>query len=148
LTGTLVERTSRLLILVELPEFKPASAANVMQAFSDKLLGIAAPMRLSMTYDQGREMAMHKELSRRTNIAVYFCDPHSPWQRGTNENTNGLVRQYLPKGTDLSGYSQEQLDAIADQINNRPRKGLGVRSPLAVYREILLNSPQHSILIH
>ena len=146
--GTLVERTSRLLILVKLPEFKPASAANVMQAFSDKLLGIAAPMRQSMTYDQGREMAMHKELSRRTDIAVYFCDPHSPWQRGSNENTNGLVRQYLPKGTDLSGYSQEQLDAIADQINNRPRKGLGVRSPLAVYRELLLNNPQHSTLVH
>ena len=146
--GTLVERTSRLLMLIKLPEFKPASAANVMQAFSDKLLGIAAPMRQSMTYDQGREMAMHKELSRRTDIAVYFCDPHSPWQRGSNENTNGLVRQYLPKGTDLSGYSQEQLDAIADQINNRPRKGLGVRSPLAVYRERLLNSPQHSTLVH
>lgn len=146
--GTLVERTSRLLMLIKLPEFKPASAANVMQAFSDKLLGIAAPMRQSMTYDQGREMAMHKELSRRTDIAVYFCDPHSPWQRGSNENTNGLVRQYLPKGTDLSGYSQEQLDAIADQINNRPRKGLGVRSPLAVYRELLLNSPQHSTLVH
>lgn len=146
--GTLVERTSRLLILVKLPEFKPASAANVMQAFSDKLLGIAAPMRQSMTYDQGREMAMHKELSRRTDIAVYFCDPHSPWQRGSNENTNGLVRQYLPKGTDLSVYSQEQLDAIADQINNRPRKGLGVRSPLAVYRELLLNSPQHATLVH
>ena len=146
--GTLVERTSRLLMLIKLPEFKPASAANVMQAFSDKLLGIAAPMRQSMTYDQGREMAMHKELSRRTEIAVYFCDPHSPWQRGSNENTNGLVRQYLPKGTDLSGYSQEQLDAIADQINNRPRKGLGVRSPLAVYRELLLNSPQHSTLVH
>ncbi len=146
--GTLVERTSRLLMLIKLPEFRPASAANVMQAFSDKLLGIAAPMRQSMTYDQGREMAMHKELSRRTNIAVYFCDPHSPWQRGSNENTNGLVRQYLPKGTDLSGYSQEQLDAIADQINNRPRKGLGVRSPLAVYRELLLNSPQHSTLVH
>jgi IS30 family transposase len=146
--GTLVEPTSRLLMLIKLPEFKPASAANVMQAFSDKLLGIAAPMRQSMTYDQGREMAMHKELSRRTEIAVYFCDPHSPWQRGSNENTNGLVRQYLPKGTDLSGYSQEQLDAIADQINNRPRKGLGVRSPLAVYRELLLNSPQHSTLVH
>jgi IS30 family transposase len=146
--GTLVERTSRLLMLIKLPEFKPASAVNVMQAFSDKLLGIAAPMRQSMTYDQGREMAMHKELSRRTGVAVYFCDPHSPWQRGSNENTNGLVRQYLPKGTDLSGYSQEQLDAIADQINNRPRKGLGVRSPLAVYRELLLNSPQHSTLIH
>jgi IS30 family transposase len=105
-------------------------------------------MRQSMTYDQGREMAMHKELSRCTGVAVYFCDPHSPWQRGSNENTNGLVRQYLPKGTDLSGYSQEQLDAIADQINNRPRKGLGVRSPLAVYRELLLNSPQHSTLFH
>ncbi len=119
-----------------------------MQAFSDKLLGIAEPMRQSMTYDQGREMAMHKELSRRTGMAVYFCDPHSPWQRGSNENTNGLVRQYLPKGTDLSGFSQEQLDAIADQINNRPRKGLGVRSPLAVYSELLLNSHQHSTLVH
>ena len=146
--GTLVERTSRLLMLIKLPEFKPASATNVMQAFSDKLLGIAAPMRQSMTYDQGREMAMHKELSKRTGVAVYFCDPHSPWQRGSNENTNGLVRQYLPKGTDLSGYSQAQLDAIADQINHRPRKGLGVRSPLAVYRELLLNSPQHSTLVH
>ena len=83
-----------------------------------------------------------------TGVAVYFCDPHSPWQRGSNENTNGLVRQNLPKGTDLSVYSQEQLDDIADQINGRPRKGLGVRSPLAVDRELLLNSPQHSTLIH
>ena len=146
--GTLVERTSRLLILVKLPHPKPASAANVLQAFTDKLNGIAQPMRLSLTYDQGREMAMHKKLTAQTGMAVYFCDPHSPWQRGTNENTNGLVRQYLPKGTDLSGYSQEQLDAIADEINRRPRKGLGVRSPLAVYRELLLNSPQHSTLVH
>ena len=146
--GTLVERTSRLVMLVKLPEFKPASATNVLQAFTDKLLGIAQPMRLSMTYDQGREMSMHKKLSEQTGIAVYFCDPHSPWQRGSNENMNGLVRQYLPKGTDLSIYSQEQLDAIADEINNRPRKGLGVRSPLAVYRELLVNSPQHSTLIH
>jgi IS30 family transposase len=146
--GTLVERTSRLLMLIKLPELKPASAVNVMQAFTDKLLSIAAPMRQSMTYDQGREMAMHKELSRRTGMAVYFCDPHSPWQRGSNENTNGLVRQYLPKGTDLSVYSQEQLDAIADQINTRPRKGLGVRSPLAVYRELLLNSSHQSTAVH
>jgi len=146
--GTLVERTSRLVMLVKLPQFKPASAANVLQAFTDKLLGIAQPMRLSMTYDQGREMAMHKELSKRTGIAVYFCDPHSPWQRGSNENMNGLVRQYLPKGTDLSVYSQEQLDTIADEINGRPRKGLGVRSPLAVYRELLINNPQHSTAIH
>ncbi len=146
--GTLVERTSRLVMLVKLPHPKPASAANVLQAFSDKLLGIAQPLRLSMTYDQGREMSMHKKLSEKTGIAVYFCDPHSPWQRGSNENMNGLVRQYLPKGTDLSIYSQQQLDAIADEINERPRKGLGVRSPLTVYRELLINSPQHSTLIH
>jgi IS30 family transposase len=146
--GTLVERTSRLLMLVKLPHPKPASAANVLQAFTDRLLSIAVPMRQSMTYDQGREMARHKELAKATGIAVYFCDPHSPWQRGSNENMNGLVRPYLPKGTDLAGYSQEQLDAIADEINNRPRKGLVVRPPLAVYTELLLNSPQHSTLTH
>jgi IS30 family transposase len=146
--GTLVERSSRLLMLIKLPHPKPASAANVLQAFTDKLLSVAQPMRLSMTYDQGREMAMHKKLTQQTGVAVYFCDPHSPWQRGSNENTNGLVRQYLPKGTDLSIYSQEQLDAIVDEINGRPRKGLGVRSPLAVYRELLINNPQHSTLVH
>ena len=141
--GTLVERTSRLLILVKLPHPKPASAANVLQAFTDKLLGIAEPLRLSLTYDQGKEMAYHRKLTEATGIAVYFCDPHSPWQRGSNENTNGLIRQYLPKGTDLSRHTQEQLDAIADEINGRPRKGLGVRSPLSVYAELLTNSQQH-----
>jgi IS30 family transposase len=146
--GTLVERSSRLLILVKLPHPKPASAANVLQAFTDKLNAIAQPMRKTLTYDQGREMAMHKKLTEQTGVAVYFCDPHSPWQRGSNENTNGLVRQYLPKGTDLSVYDQNQLDAIADEINNRPRKTLGVRSPLTVYREFLLNSPQLSSSIH
>jgi IS30 family transposase len=135
-------------MLVKLPHPQPASASNVLQAFTDKLNSIAQPMRLSMTYDQGKEMSLHKQLSQNTGIAVYFCDPHSPWQRGTNENTNGLVRQYLPKGTDLSGYSQQQLDAIADQINNRPRKALGVKSPLAVYRELLQNQSQYSELIH
>jgi IS30 family transposase len=145
--GALVERTSRLPMFIKRPGFNPASAVNVM-AFSDKLLGIAASMLQCLTYDQDREMAMHKETSKRTGVAVYFCDPHSPWQRGSNENTNGLVRQYLPKDTDLSGYSQQQLDAIADQINNRSRKGLGARSPLAVYRELLLNSPQRSTLVH
>ncbi|WP_446812113.1 IS30 family transposase [Methylomonas sp. 2BW1-5-20] len=146
--GTLVERTSRLLMLIKLPHPQPASAANVLQAFTDMLNRIAQPMRLSMTYDQGREMALHKQLTANTGIAVYFCDPHSPWQRGSNENMNGLIRQYLPKGTDLSGYTQQQLDTIADQINARPRKGLGVRCPLAVYRELLLNSSQPSNLIH
>ena len=136
--GTMVERTSRLLIMVALPGPKPASAATVLQAFTDKLRSIAQPMRQSLTYDQGSEMARHKELAANLNIAVYFCDPHSPWQKGSVENTNGLVRQYLPKGTDLSGYTQEQLDAIADEINNRPRKTLNAYSPLEVYREMLL----------
>ncbi|MCX7279294.1 MAG: IS30 family transposase [Burkholderiales bacterium] len=145
--GTLVERSSRLLILVHLPHPKPASAANVLQAFTDKLRSIALPMRQSMTYDQGSEMARHKELSANANIAVYFCDPHSPWQRGTNENTNGLVRQYLPKGMDLSDVSQQQLDAIADEINNRPRKTLNAHSPIEVYREFLLkHHPQHATI--
>lgn len=145
---TLVERTSRLLILVQHLDFQPASAAEVMQAFTDKLLCIAQPMRQSLTYDQGKEMALHKQLTQNKGMAVYFCVPHSPWQRGSNENTNGLVRQYLPKGTDLSIYSQEQLDAIADAINSLPRKRLRVRSPLAVYRELLINFPQQSPLIH
>lgn len=146
--GTLVELTSRLLMLVKLPHPQPASAANVLQAFTDKLRSIAEPMRQTLTYDQGREMARHKELTANTGVAVYFCDPHSPWQRGSNENINGLVRQYLPKGTDLSGYSQQQLDAIADEINNRPRKGLGVRTPLAVYRQLLITHclPQSNII--
>lgn len=146
--GTLVERTSRLLMLVKQLHPKSYSIANTLQAFTDKLLSIAVPMRQSMTYDQGRAMARHKELVKATGIAVYFCDPHSPWQLGSNENMNGLVRQHLPEGTDLVGYSQEELDAIADEINNRPMKGLGVRSPLAVYTELLLNSPQHSTLTH
>jgi transposase, IS30 family len=81
-------------------------------------------------------------------MAVYFCDPHSPWQRGSDENTNGLVRQYLPKGADLSSYSQAQFDAIADEANNRPRKGLGVRSSLAVYCELLINNPQYLTLVY
>lgn len=90
--GTLVERTSRLVMLIKLPEFKPASAAKVLQGFTDKLLGIAQPMRLSMTYDQGREMSMHKKLSERTGLAVYFCDLHSPWQLRSNEKILGTPR--------------------------------------------------------
>lgn len=131
--GTLVERTTRLLMLVKLPHPNPATAAHVLQAFTDKLSSIALPMRQTLTYDRGKEMARHQELTANTGVAVYFCDPYSPWQRGTNENTNGLVRQFLPKGTDLSGYSQEQLDAIADLMNGRPRKTLGWATPLEVY---------------
>lgn len=121
--GTLVERTSRQFMLVKLPEFKPFRAPNVLQVFTDTLLGIAQRLRLSMTNDQGRETSMHKNLPQNTGIAVYICVLHSPWQRGSNENMNGLVHHYLPKGTDLSIYRQDQLDAIAEEINNRPRIG-------------------------
>jgi IS30 family transposase len=135
--GTLVERTTRLVVLVKLPHPHPATAAHVLQAFSDKLNAIAQPMRASLTYDRGSEMARHQELSQNTGMKVYFCDPHSPWQRGSNENTNGLLRQYFPKGTDLSVYSQEQLDAVADQLNGRPRMTLGWRKPIEVYAQHL-----------
>ena len=141
--GTLVERSTRLLMLVRLPHPHPATAAHVLQAFTDKLNGVAQPLRKTLTYDRGREMAQHRQLTANTGVAVYFCDPHSPWQRGTNENTNGLVRQFLPKGTDLSGYSQEQLDAIADMMNGRPRKTLGWLTPLEVYGQWLAKL-QHS----
>ncbi|WP_201487067.1 IS30 family transposase, partial [Pseudomonas sp. OF001] len=93
--------------------------------------------RKSMTYDQGREMARHAEITQKTGVAIYFCDPHSPWQRGSNENINGLIRQYLPKGTDLSGYSQEQLDAIAYELNIRPRKRFGFKCPIEVMTELM-----------
>ena len=132
--GVLVERVSRLVLLARMDD---ATAASALKGFSEKLNSIAAPMRLSLTYDQGREMAKHRELTAQTGVKVYFCDPHSPWQRGSCENTNGLLRQYLPKGTDLSVYSQEELDAIADSLNNRPRAVHNFASPLAVFRAML-----------
>ena len=135
--GTLVERTTRLVVLVKLPHPNPATAAHVLQAFSDKLIAIASPMRQSLTYDRGSEMAGHAQLTRNTGMKVYFCDPYSPWQRGSNENTNGLLRQYFPKGMDLSGYTQEQLDAVADELNGRPRMTLGYSTPLEVYAQHL-----------
>jgi transposase, IS30 family len=104
--GVLVERTSRLVLLAKMDD---ATAASALAGFSAKLNSIAAPLRKTFTYDQGKEMAQHADLAAQTGVKVYFCDPHSPWQRGTCENTNGLIRQYLPKGTDLSVYSQEVL---------------------------------------
>lgn len=114
-----------------------ATAAAALEGLSRVLNGVPQPMCKSLTYDQGKEMSEHKQLSERTGVAVFFADPHSPWQRGSNENTNGLLHQYLPKGADLSGFTQDQLNAIAWQMNHRPRKVHGFRTPLQVYNEIL-----------
>lgn len=146
--ATMVERTTRLVLLVKLPHPNPATAAHVLQAFSDKLNGVASPMRQSLTYDRGREMAEHARLTQNTGMRVYFCDPYSPWQRGSNENTNGLLRQYFPKGTDLSGYTQEQLDAVADELNGRPRMTLGYSTPLEVYAQHLHRLSQQPESVH
>lgn len=132
--GTLVERTSRYLVLAHL---KQHTAENTRLSFTKSLEDVPKPLLKSLTYDQGKEMSQHKILAEELDIGVYFCDPHSPWQRGTNENTNGLVRQYLPKGTDLSQRSQEDLDEIALSINTRPRKILGFKTPQEVYFELL-----------
>jgi IS30 family transposase len=139
--GVLVERSTRLVLLARMED---ATAESALKAFSTKLNSIAAPLRQTLTYDQGREMARHQALTQRTGVKVYFCDPHSPWQRGTCENTNGLLRQYLPKGTDLSVHSQDDLDAIADQMNNRPRTTHDWRSPIQVFAEILAAHAQRS----
>ena len=124
--GTLVERTSRKLVLVKLADAKAETARD---GFAAGLLAVPAPLRLTLTYDQGKEMARHHELAALTGLRVYFADPHAPWQRGSNENTNGLLRQYLPKGTDLSVFSQ--LDAIAARLNRR--KTLGFATPDEVF---------------
>ena len=134
--GTLVERTSRLVLLAKVEGGGTADAA--LAGFSGILNRVHEPMRKTLTYDQGKEMSRHKDLTAATGVAVYFADPHSPWQRGSNENTNGLLRQYLPKGTDLSGLTQADLDTIARRLNTRPRKLHGFRSPIEVYAEHLL----------
>jgi IS30 family transposase len=143
--GVLVERTSRLVLLARMED---ATAAAALAGFTVKLKSIAAPMRQSLTYDQGKEMSRHAELAANTGVRVYFCDPHSPWQRGTCENTNGLLRQYLPKGTDLSVYTQDELDAIADSLNNRPRATHDWRTPLEVFAQTLVSSQKPSASVH
>src|ERR1019366_8507953 len=124
--GTLVERTSRYLILVQLDD---AKAPTVHQGFVRQMKDVPETLRKSLTYDRGKEMALHKQVAADLNLTVYFADPHAPWQRGSNENTNGLVRQYLPKGSDLSSHSQVELNAIAESLNTRPRKKLGFFTP-------------------
>ena len=128
--GSLVERTSRYLILVRLDD---AKAPTVHRGFVRKMKPVPKSLRKSLTYDRGREMALHKQIAVDLELTVYFADPHAPWQRGSNEHTNGLVREYLPKGTDLSGYSQADLNKIANLLNTRPRKKLGFRTPEEVY---------------
>lgn len=125
--GTLVERTSRFVALVHLPDGR--QPAQVRDALVETVSALPAQIRRSLTWDQGSEMALHKQFSTATDMPVFFCDPGSPWQRGSNENTNGLLRQYFPKGTDLACYSHEELNAVAAELNSRPRKTLGWETP-------------------
>ena len=136
--GTLVERTTRLVILARM---EGSDARSAREGFTKKLRHVPALLRKTLTYDRGKEMAEHERLTKRLAIQVFFADPYSPWQRGTNENTNGLRRQYLPKGTDLSGYTQRELNAIAHRLNTRPRKCLDFATPLEVYAQLRHYSP-------
>jgi IS30 family transposase len=123
---TLVERATRFAMLLKVPSRDTATVVGVLTRHIGRL---PAELRRSLTWDRGKEMAAHKAFSVATDVQVYFCDPRSPWQRGSNENTNGLLRQYFPKGTDLSTFSQAYLDKIALRLNQRPRKTLGFDSP-------------------
>ncbi len=125
--GTLVERTTRFVLLLHLPN--DHGAVSVEEAMRQAITTLPTELVQSITWDQGSEMARHQNFTTITGIPMYFCDPHSPWQRGSNENTNGLLRQYLPKGTDLAKYSAEDLAAIQRSLNGRPRKTLGYRMP-------------------
>lgn len=136
--GSLVERTTRLVILARMDG---TDAGSAREGFTRKFRHVPAPLRKTLTYDRGKEMAEHERLAQRLAIQVFFADPHSPWQRGTNENTNGLLRQYLPKGTDLSGYTQRELNAIAHRLNTRPRKCLNFATPLEAFTQLRHHSP-------
>ncbi|MFL9906420.1 IS30 family transposase [Paraburkholderia sp. RL17-337-BIB-A] len=150
--GTLVERTTRFTMLLHLPPMPghnsgarvkngPALAGHgaeaVRNAIAAKIAMLPEHLRKSLTWDQGAEMAQHAQLQIDTGLAIYFCDPRSPWQRGTDENTNGLLRQYFPKGTDISRYSERELDAVANTLNARPRKALQWKTPAEALEELL-----------
>jgi transposase, IS30 family len=132
--GTLVERTTGYLVLLHLAEGKTAD--KVALAMKNEVAKLPAGFMKTITWDQGAEMARHVEFTVDTGIQVYFCDPHAPWQRPSNENTNGLLRQYMPKGTDLSKHSAADLEAIAESLNNRPRKRLGFMKPSEKFAEL------------
>ncbi|MFD4428665.1 IS30 family transposase [Nocardia sp. NPDC058497] len=133
--GTLVERSTRYTMLVHLPGGHDAE--TVRDALIATISTLPGHLRGSLTWDQGCEMARHKQFSMATDMAVYFCDPHSPWQRGTNENTNGLLRQYFPKGTDLSVFGPADLEHVAQELNGRPRKTLDWDNPAERLRDLL-----------
>jgi IS30 family transposase len=133
--GTLVERTTRLVLLLHLGNDR--SAVAVEAAMRRAIAGLPAELRRSITWDQGVEMSTHASFTIATGIPIYFCDPHSPWQRGSNENTNGLLRQYLPKGTDLSKHTEAELIEIQRSLNSRPRKTLGYMTPSEAYAQIV-----------
>jgi IS30 family transposase len=149
--GTLVERTTRFTMLLHLPRMPehggvrikngPALAGHGAEAVRDAIaatiITLPEQLRRSLTWDQGAELAQHAQLRIDTGLQVFFCDPHSPWQRGTNENTNGLLRQYFPKGMDLSGVTQRQLDAVAFKLNTRPRETLGWQSPAVALSRLM-----------
>jgi IS30 family transposase len=132
-----VERKTRFLLLLHLPDSHGPLA--VQQAMITKMSQLPEMLRRTLTWDQGIEMANHAQIAAATDLDIYFCDPHSPWQRGTNENTNGLLRQYFPKGTDLSFWGPGYLDSVAAELNNRPRKTLGWRTPAEALDQLLSN---------
>jgi IS30 family transposase len=137
--GTLVERATRYVILLHLPDGYTAEA--VRTAMTNKIATLPAHLVRSITWDQGSEMSEHRQFSIDTGIDIYFCDPHSPWQRGSNENTNGLLRQWMPKGTDLSVHTEADLDTIAYKLNNRPRQTLGWMKPSQALAQLV--APTH-----
>ncbi len=132
--GTAVERTSRFVLITQM---NGCTATHALEGFTRRFKGVIPELRKTFTYDRGSEMARHVEFTKATGIDVYFCDPHSPWQRGSNENMNGLIRQFLPKGMNLSTVTPQALAYIESMLNDRPRKILGFRTPREVYTELV-----------
>ncbi len=133
--GTLVERATRYTMLAPMPGGKQPDA--FAEAVTPVIAGLPDALRRSLTWDQGAEMYRHAQIAVDADCKIYFCDPHSPWQRPSNENTNGLLRQYFPKGSDLSAHSPQRLREVADQLNGRPRKTLGWKTPAEALAEFL-----------